>query len=298
MSSTQPSPLKRSSVHFYEDGDCELIAETTVFRIHKNIISLSSIVFKDLFQSARPTSDDLTYDFQTGRSIPKIPLTDESMINIEMLLSFLYPNTFFEIDWEQVASLLYLADKYMIDTLTSACVSFLKRSFHEQPMNALKLAETYGLAPLYKESSKLVLDSFDHIFYDPRMLNGLSKETVTKLKCSRQEYVEGLNKIYCVTVDRQFPGPSLLNEHLRTKFEECVKDICAFPLPSPSDSWRKLNQVDCSRHFECREELRRLRPFIREKVVMMFGRYEPLQWKNSRNSYDEDTCYPFIELAD
>ncbi|CAG8746758.1 3616_t:CDS:1, partial [Ambispora leptoticha] len=284
---------QKSSLHFYEEGDCELIAETTCFRIHKNIIALSSMVFKDLFASVSPTFDDMNIDQQTGRLIPRIPLTDESASNIEMLLSFLYPNTFFEIDWNSVADLLHLADKYIIDTLTAACVAFLKRSFHEHPMTTLQLAEKYRIAQLYKEASKLVLNSFDHIFYDPRRLQGLSKSTETKLKVQRQEYVEGLNKIYCVTVDRQFPP--LQADHLRSKFEECVKDVCTFPLPAPSETWRKLHRVDCSRHFECREELRRLKPFISEKIIMMFGRYEPLLWKKS--SYDDDDLYyPFIEL--
>ncbi|RIA92199.1 hypothetical protein C1645_765649 [Glomus cerebriforme] len=285
----------KSEIHFYGDGDCELIAENLLFRVHKNILVLSSAFFNGMFSAAQPSRDELITISQTGRTVARIELRDAAK-DIEQLLSFLYPNTFFEISWEDVENLLRLADKYIVETLTSACVAFLKRSYQDEPLRALKLAETYSIATVYKESSKLVLDRFEHFFYDSSNLDQLSKQTQKKLKVSRQQYVEGLNKIFCVTVDRRFPP--LATDHLRTKFEECVKDICAFPFQTPSYSWMKLHQVDCNRHFECREELRRLKPFINEKIVAIFGcKYEPLAW--ARSSFDaNDPCYPFIELRD
>ncbi|CAB4378345.1 hypothetical protein RhiirA5_396896 [Rhizophagus irregularis] len=285
----------KSEIHFYGDGDCELVAENLLFRVHKNILVLSSAFFNGMFSAAQPSRDELITISQTGRTVARIELRDAAN-DIEKLLSFLYPNTFFEISWEDVENLLRLADKYIVETLTSACVAFLKRSYQDEPLRSLKLAETYSIATVYKESSKLVLDGFEHFFYDSNNLDKLSKQTQKKLKVSRQQYVEGLNKIFCVTVDRRFPP--LATDHLRTKFEECVKDICTFPYQSPSYSWMKLHQVDCTRHFECREELRRLKTFIHEKIIAIFGcKYEPLAW--ARSTFDTtEPCYPFIELRD
>lgn len=294
---------RRSEIHFYDDGDVELTAENITFRVHKNILVLSSQFFNGMFISAKPSDDDLVVSSTTGKTIPRIYLRDDAAPDVEKLLSFLYPNTFFEISWDDVGSLLRLADKYIVETLTSACVAFLKRSYQEEPLQALKLSEVYRISSVYKESSKLVLDNFEQFFYEPKNLVGLSRTTQNKLKVQRQQYVEGLNKLYCVTVDRQFPP--LATEHLRSLFEECVKDICTFPFQSPSYSWMKLHQVDCSRHFECREELRRLKPFINERIATYFGEYEPLAWSRTPPpsaspppANTPEARYPFIELRD
>ncbi|CAI2170473.1 10683_t:CDS:1 [Funneliformis geosporum] len=289
--------LIKSEVHFYDDGDCELVVGNLIFRVHKIILVLSSAFFNGMFSTAQPSKDELITISQTGRTVARIELRDDAAKDIEKLLSFIYPNIFFEISWEDVENLLRLADKYIVETLTSACVAFLKRSYQEEPLQALKLAETYSISTVYKESSKLVLDKFEHFVYDSNNLEQLSNQTQKKLKVSRQQYVEGLNKIFCVTVDRRFPP--LATDHLRTKFEECVKDICTFPFQSPSYSWMKLHQVDCNRHFECREELRRLKPFINEKIIAFFGcKYESLAWSRSPSFETTEPCYPFIELRD
>ncbi|CAG8533866.1 22880_t:CDS:1 [Racocetra persica] len=287
---------RNSEIHFYKDGDIELLVEKIIFRVHKNILTLSSQFFNGMYQSATPSIEDLTAISNTGVSIPRVELRGDAAPDVEKLLSFLYPNTYFEISWRDVANLLRLADKYIVETLTTACVAFLKRSYQEEPLQALKLAETYQISSVYKESSKLVLDDFEKFFYEPRNLEGLSRSTQKKLKVQRQQYVEGLNKLYCVTVDRRFPP--LTAEHLRTKFEECIKDICTFPFHSPSYAWMKLHQVDCSKHFECREELRRLKPFIHEKIASFFGgEYETLAWTIKAPNFT-DLSYPFIELRD
>ncbi|CAG8511769.1 11785_t:CDS:1 [Acaulospora morrowiae] len=299
MTSTESSNLPRKSeTHFYSDGDVELVAEKITFRVHRNILELSSQFFKEMFMSAKPSAEDLVVISSTGKTIPRIDLRDDSAQDFEKLLSFLYPNTFYEIGWDNVSSLLRLADKYIVESLTSACVAFLKRSYQEEPLQALKLAEFYHISSVYKESSKLVLDNFEQLFYEPKNLQGLSRTTQKKLKLQRQQYVEGLNKLYCVTVDRRFPP--LTAEHLRSNFEECVKDICTFPFQPPSYAWMKLHQVDCSKHFECREELRRLKPFINEKISTFFGgEYEPLACsRNPSSASTPENFYPFIELRD
>ncbi|CAH1761861.1 14632_t:CDS:1 [Entrophospora sp. SA101] len=297
--------LKKNEQHFYQDGDCELKVENILFRVHKNILVLSSAFFSGMFSTAQPSKDELITvgGGSSGNSlstIVRIDLRDDASDDIEKLLSFLYPNTFFEISWADVANLLRLADKYIVDTLNSGCVSFLKRSYEDEPLKALKLAEIYMIDSVYKESSKLVIDKFEQFFYDGPVLNnnlqGLSRRTQLKLQVQRQQYIEGLNKLFCDTVDRRFPP--LATEHLRTKFEECVKDICTFPFQSPSYSWSLLHQVDCSRHFECREELKRLKPFISAKISNYFGcEYETLAW-NKSVSKESELHYPFIELRD
>src|ERR1051325_6424802 len=102
----------KSEIHFHDDGDCELVAETSLFRVHKMILVLSSAFFNGMFSTAKPSKDELITISQSGnlteRTVPRIELRDSSK-DVEKLLSFLYPNTFFEISWEDVENLLRLA---------------------------------------------------------------------------------------------------------------------------------------------------------------------------------------------
>ena len=282
----------RSDIHYYSDGDFEMVAENIVFRVHKTILFYASAFFETMFSNVRPTESDMSTD---PFPVPRLYLPNEKAANLEKLLTFLYPNTYFEISWDDVSDFLYLADKYLIEKLRKACEAFLCRGFYDEPLQALKLAEQYRIASVYKESSKLVLNNFEHFFHNAAETSIISPLTIIKLKVSRQEYIEGLNRLYSRTVDREFPP--LSSEHLRSKFEECVKDICTFPIPNPSDVWSQLHGVDCSRHFECREELRRLKGFIHEKIVEFFGEYETLAARKSMN-VDDIAYYPFIELGE
>lgn len=289
--------FRRSDAHFHDKGDIELIVEGVTFRVHREYLAMGSRFFMGKLTSARPSSDDeMGEEVSTRTSVPRMRLTDVSAQHIEKMLSFLYPEHFIEIDWDDVADMLRLAKLYQIEKLRLACEAFLRRSYREEPLRALALAERYGIQDVYKESSKLVLNDFEHLFYDVAADGSkeLSRDTQVKLKVSRQEYVEGLNKLYSVTVDRQFPP--LSSEHLRTLFEKCVKDLCTFPLPRPAETWRQLHQVDCPTHFECREELRRLKSSIHEKITALFGQYEPIAWQRSRSSPDPNLYYPYIEL--
>src|SRR3954452_1311446 len=140
---------QKSSVHHYEDGDILVTVQDVTFRLHKNILSIASKVFRDMFTCAIASKEEL----------PTINLTDTSSTVFENLLSYLYPNKFILITWENIVEFCQLADKYEFSKVIEAADNFLKTHFQEKPLISLVLADRYRFKYIYKESSKLILDN-------------------------------------------------------------------------------------------------------------------------------------------
>ncbi|CAB5361842.1 unnamed protein product [Rhizophagus irregularis] len=140
---------QKSSLHYYEDGDILVIVQNVTFRLHKNILSIASKVFQDMFKCAVASREDL----------PTISLTDTSSTIFENLLSYLYPHKFIPITWENIIEFCELADKYEISMVLEAADNFLKTYFQEKPLISLVLADRYRFKYIYKEASKLILDN-------------------------------------------------------------------------------------------------------------------------------------------
>ncbi|CAG8436771.1 12662_t:CDS:1 [Funneliformis caledonium] len=140
----------QNTVHYYEDGDILITVQDVTFRIHKNILSIASKVFRDMFTCATSSSEG---------ELPSLTLTDTSSTTFENLLAYLYPHTFTPITWENVTEFCQLADKYEFNMVIEAADNFLKANFQESPLISLVLADRYGFKCVYKESSKLILDN-------------------------------------------------------------------------------------------------------------------------------------------
>ena len=84
------------------------------FRVHKNVLSLLSPVFKGLFQVAQPDSG-------RGEPLPIVPITDIPE-TVDLLLRFIYPGHVPPIvsDPPTLSTLMTIADKYGIQTVSHA----------------------------------------------------------------------------------------------------------------------------------------------------------------------------------
>src|SRR2546430_1122686 len=116
---------QNSSVHYYEDGDILVTVQDVTFRLHKNILSIASKVFRDMFTCAAKSSKE---------ELPSISLTDTSSTAFENLLSYLYPHKFIPITWENIIEFCQLADKYEFVMVIEAADNFLKTHFQEKPL--------------------------------------------------------------------------------------------------------------------------------------------------------------------
>ncbi|CAG8690449.1 3107_t:CDS:2 [Funneliformis caledonium] len=151
-------------IHYHEkDGDIFLKAENTIFLIHKTFLSLSSEFFKDLFKLAKPSSNE-NVNIIDGTTIEMNGETSES---IERMLSFIYPNTFVEITWDNVED--------------------LKMFYYHLP-----LADKYSFPKVFKESSKLLLDDFQKYRSDPTY-DELSQRAKLKLTDAWYHYTNSLH---------------------------------------------------------------------------------------------------------
>src|SRR5581483_2740523 len=93
---------QKSSLHYYDDGDIILIVQDTTFCLHRNYLSMASKVFRDMFACATSSTNDL----------PRISITDTSSSAFENLLSFIYPQKFVMIMWDNIEEFCQIGDKY------------------------------------------------------------------------------------------------------------------------------------------------------------------------------------------
>ncbi|CAG8563924.1 5906_t:CDS:1 [Funneliformis mosseae] len=176
-------------IHYHEkDGDIFLKAENTIFLIHKTFLSLSSEFFKDLFKLAKPSSNE-NVNIIDGTTIEMNGETSES---IERMLSFIYPNTFVEITWDNVEDLLRISNKFIISKLTKSCSVFLLHHFQENFLLSFTLADKYSFPKVFKESSKLLLDDFQKYRSDPTY-DELSQRAKLKLTDAWYHYTNSLH---------------------------------------------------------------------------------------------------------
>ncbi|RIA86336.1 BTB/POZ domain-containing protein [Glomus cerebriforme] len=136
--------------HNYSDGDVIIKVDSILFKVHRNILSLASTTFSDMFTNA------ISYN----QSIPEITLENESETNFENLLSFIYPKDYIAIDWDNVEEMFRISHKFTINSVFTAAKVFLTNKFEENPLLALYLSEKYEFKELFKEASKLVLNNF------------------------------------------------------------------------------------------------------------------------------------------
>lgn len=281
-----------SRIHNYPDGDILIIVNGTIFRLHKNIMALASKVFQDMFMCATPSNNDTD-------KIPEVILEGETAaLTFEDVLSFIYPNTYMPIGWNNIAEFLQIADKYMMDSVILASKTFLEREFRKKPLHALCLAERYRFREIFKESSKLVFEGFLD-YQRSSVFEDLSKNTQSNLINRYMKYANALAKLNKIDFTSGYLHSMECssnvdhNKEINKKFSERVKQVQVLPLPlpptSPSNTRKILFQAIgnkiCDNQFMVHQ--------LSRKFNNHFGKFEPLECKK----YHKDArLYLYIEL--
>ncbi|GBB84853.1 hypothetical protein RclHR1_11430001 [Rhizophagus clarus] len=284
---------QNNQIHYYIDGDVLFIVEDTKFRVHKNIIGLASKMFNDMFTCATPTQSD-------SDNIPEVELEGESSKTFENLLSHIYPNTFIDINWVNIAEFLRFSEKYIIDSVLLSAMKFLEREFRKNPLYSLFLADRYHFKSIYKESSKLVLDKFPE-YKRNEIFSQLSLYTRNCLIKKYTSYTDSLAKLanvdftsgylHCDECNKQSEHDLKINQ----EFIERSKQVQILPLPlppTPPSGTRKIlfNSIGyktCDNQFMTFQ--------LPRKFKKHFGVFEPLECKKHKK---DPKFYLYIELGE
>ncbi|KAI1781603.1 hypothetical protein LXA43DRAFT_978012 [Ganoderma leucocontextum] len=123
------------SAIWFEDGNIVAIAQNTAFRFHKGMLSLHSLVFRDLFSVPQPShglgAGQMFDDCQA------VHVTDTSYDFRELLLAIYYGGVSYlrpdaTVKFSVLAALARLSHKYQLDQLLEAVVLKLQRTFTTQ----------------------------------------------------------------------------------------------------------------------------------------------------------------------
>ncbi|RGB25390.1 BTB/POZ domain-containing protein [Rhizophagus diaphanus] len=282
---------QKSSLHYYSDGDILITVKGITFCLHKNILSLCSKVFQDMFKCAKAITTSKE-ESSTERKIPEISLDDESSVKFQEVLSYIYPGNYQPITWQNVEGFLKLSDKYMMDSVMEASKVFLQQYFRENPLLTLVLSEQYEFKDLYKESSKLVLDQLPAY----QRLSGfkyLSSDSRAALFEKHMEYTNSLGRIDAETFVPRF---NHINNHVtrhlkdfKLKLSQVIRHLQVLPNPPPSITYKLLSSL--IKENNC--GYINIQFHLPQKFKMFFENFEPLDCDNIK---DEPDYYIFIEL--
>lgn len=287
---------QNNHIHYHIDGDVLFVVEDTKFRVHKNIIGLASNMFYDMFTCATPN-----YSTQNDSdNIPVVVLEGEPKKTFENLLSYIYPNTFILIDWDNIAEFLRFSEKYIIDSVLLSAKTFLEREFRKNPLYSLILADRYHFKSLYKESSKLVLDKFPE-YKRKEIFSQLSLYSHSVLTKKYNAYTDSLAKLanvdftsgylHCDECNKQSDHDLKINQ----EFIERSKQVQILPLPlppTPPSATRKIlfNSIGyrtCDNQFMTFQ--------LPRKFKKHFGVFEPLECKKHKK---DPNFYLYVELGE
>ncbi|CAG8625684.1 2684_t:CDS:1 [Acaulospora morrowiae] len=278
---------EKNSIHYYSDtGDVILQAENTHFLVHKLNLSFASEFFNDLFTHGTPGSsteaavktDSIVSSTETSSEIPIIMLNDENAKTIEDVLSFIYPNTFIRITWENVEEMLRLADKFFITKLTKTCESFLENDYNRNYLLSFQLADRYRLRKVFKESSKLVLDGMEEYRYSEHFQE-LSINTRMKMLDSGFRYYSGFGLL---EQNNEMKKQLVVVQNTNRYFQDIFKSLNIYPQPRPSAFWEKFKSKI--------GDLEGRNSHISNGVQKFLGKFEPLE------IISDGKMYLFIEL--
>ncbi|RHZ80539.1 hypothetical protein Glove_134g57 [Diversispora epigaea] len=290
---------QNSRIHYYSDGDILIIVNDTRFRLHRNIMGLASKIFQDMFNCATPSPQNDYNNNGIYDKIPEVTLEGESTaLTFEDVISFIYPNTFIPIGWNNVSEFLRIADKYMMDSVLSASKTFLEREFRKKPLYALYLADRYLFREIYKESTKLVFEKFPDykrlslfqelsIITRSKLINQYTKYTNALQKLSKIDFTSGY--LHCTECSSNLNHNNEINE----KFSERVRQVQVLPLPLPLPPpsltrkifFQSIGNNICDSQFMVHQ--------LSRKFNKHFGKFEPLECKKY---YKDAKFYLFIEL--
>ncbi|CAG8494694.1 2601_t:CDS:1, partial [Scutellospora calospora] len=263
---------KRSKLHYYSDGDIKIIVDKTIFLLHKTIIGLASKVFQDMFSCASPFTSE----------IPEIRLEDESPIIFEELMSYIYPDTYITINWNNVSEFLRIADKYIMEPILMAAKAFLEREFRKNPLPVLRMAEQHRFKELYKESSKLVLERFPEV-KRTHTFQQLSVATRTALIAKYEEYINALGILCKIDFTsgylhcKECNSASEHDKEISEKFDSRVRQVQTLPLPLPPSQPSVTRKIlfEAIGNNMCDKQFMNFQ--LPRKFKKHFGSFEPLE---------------------
>ncbi|GBC09298.1 hypothetical protein RclHR1_08750007 [Rhizophagus clarus] len=297
---------QKSSLHYYEDGDIILIVQDTAFCLHQNYLSMASKVFSDMFSCATSyTADEL-------HELPRINITDTSSLAFENFLSFIYPQKYVSITWDNIEEFCRIGDKYEFISVLEAAEKFLEPHFRENPLLSLILSDRYYFNFVYKESSKLILNELQKYRQNSQFLL-LSYKTRSALFERYLDFTISITTLHSLKQCKNFKHHSLcslvkheqeINKWYDTffeKYERLNNNTNNIIMLSPSKSMSII--IKCLMEFwgdyingtwsEC--DYRFFNDYLAEQFVNHFGKFEPLKYEKSKKDAEH---YMFIELKD
>lgn len=240
--------MPNSEVHYYPDGDIIIDVEETRFKVHSTILILASKQFATIINSnikETPTTD-------VPNTIAQFELKDKLAVQVEDLLSMLYPQTNVVLTWDNVEYIGGMAHEYKIAGVISRIREFMNPRWDKQPLRALLLAEQLELVDEYREASRMVINELLTMQTEP-LFDRLSD--TTKLKLHRQYTLFAAEM-----KTRMAPGP-FANEHVRHGRHDRSKlpngfllnplvlgydlSYSQFGYSSPSFVWQSIISVGC-----------------------------------------------------
>lgn len=121
------------------------------FHVHKNILSIASPVFRDMFSMPQPG--------KTGEGLAEVPMPDAEKV-LDRLLRFIYPIPDPTIDTlEQLSAVLETAVKYQVEIVMSALQKILvsQTFLKDEPIRVWAIAARYSFEAEMKVAAKATL---------------------------------------------------------------------------------------------------------------------------------------------
>ncbi|THH14762.1 hypothetical protein EW146_g5611 [Bondarzewia mesenterica] len=142
-----PKPARPASPPFDEPGADIILrsSDDVVFRVYKNILSLASPFFKDLFSLPQPSPTAI--DNTTSGEIPVIPVTEDAE-TLDFMLRSIYPVRSPKI--KKLSDLRFVFEasrKYQIETFDGVAEESLMGAVEQDPVSVYALAPRLNAPP-------------------------------------------------------------------------------------------------------------------------------------------------------
>ena len=167
------------------------------FRVHKTVLSLASLVFKDMFSLPQPTSGDSGKS--TVAEVEIVEVTDPAKA-LDIILRFIYPSFILpslDGDFDALVECLVIADKYDIRRAKSELYKALVRADPTLSLRVYAVAVRFGFTDLMNSTSRHIISSV-HLGGISELPNDFDFVSVTayhKLVRQRAGYLEAVARI-------------------------------------------------------------------------------------------------------
>ena len=80
----------RSEVHWFDDGNIILQAESKLFKVHRGVLSKHSEVFRDMFSLPQPPPAADSDHWDSSTACPLVVLQGDSELDVHHFLNVIY----------------------------------------------------------------------------------------------------------------------------------------------------------------------------------------------------------------